>query len=172
MGCTREGSCSTTPTHAMMLTRKLLRAAFPIAIIALTACAASGIAAPDGASNQGTPIFVRSELHFTSIVLSRRDSAGIVATPGGLLVSGVLNQSPLCFGPTSVVIRQGRHLVVRLRATEAPDCMTLVQGAFAYDLALPDLGAGDYDVDVLHQVQFRDGRVEESLMASARIHVR
>jgi hypothetical protein len=136
----------------------------PIVVATATACAGAAVA----------PILVRTELHFASSAAPpMHDRAGISATSKGLLVTGLLNESPPCFEFASGAMREGTHVVVRVAATHVEDvCMTIVAGAVDYEVALPDLGAGTYDVEVLHRTQFSDGRVEEARIALQRVRLR
>jgi hypothetical protein len=88
-------------------------------------------------------------------------------------VVGVLNQTAPCFALSSTAERTGSLVVLRLTATEQPGtCATFAAGAFDYDVAVRGLAAGSYDVEVVHRVVFKDGRLAEAKVGSRRAEVR
>jgi hypothetical protein len=90
-----------------------------------------------------------------------------------VLVLGLLNQTMPCFGLTSSAVRTGARIVVRLTATEVSStCNTFAAGAMDYDVGVAGVPAGAYEVDVLHRVAFRDGRVVETKAGARRVEVR
>jgi hypothetical protein len=121
------------------------------------------------------PVPLSTTLSFAS-VLARppmRDSAHVEAEQGRLAVAGLLNQTAPCFSLSSAATEQEERVVLRLTATETQQtCNTFAAGAFDYDVAVQGLTPGTYDVDVLHRVLFKDGRVTEEKVGTARVQVR
>ena len=158
-----------------MLTRKLLCAALPIGFTAVIACTGSTIDAPGGTSNPDiVPIAIPASHHFTASPARAPwlDTAGVAVKAGHLVVTGLLNRPPVCFGLTSSATRTGSHVVVRVTVTELWDvCLPIFGQAFDYDVTLSNPGAGTYDVDVLHQVQLLDGRLLKSRVVTQRVRV-
>ena len=102
-----------------------------------------------------------------------QDTARVAAVAAGVAVAGLLNQTAPCFSLASVATKTGAVIVVRLTATEGPGtCATFAAGAFDYDVGVTGMPAGTYDVDVLHRVVFKDGRVAESRVGARRVEVR
>jgi hypothetical protein len=102
-----------------------------------------------------------------------RDTAGVAAVRGGVEVVGLLNQTAPCFRLSSDATRAGERIVVRLTATEkAETCNTFAAGAFDYDVGVSGLAPGSYDVEVVHRVQLKDGRVAEEKVSARRVEVK
>ena len=122
-----------------------------------------------------TPTELPSELSFTAVLATGtlRDTARVAGVQGGMAVHGLLNQTPPCFGLSASATREGARIVLRLSAREAEGtCNTFAAGAFDYDVGVTGLVPGTYDADVLHRVQFKDGRVTESRVGAKTVVVR
>jgi hypothetical protein len=126
-------------------------------------------------STSVAPAELPTELSFTS-VLARppmKDTARVAGVQGSVAVLGLLNQTAPCFTLSSAASRDGTRVVLRLTAQETPGtCATFAAGAFDYDVGVKGLAPGEYDVDVLHRVQFKDGRVAEEKVGGKRVEVR
>ncbi|HET9013000.1 MAG TPA: hypothetical protein VFN38_14335, partial [Gemmatimonadaceae bacterium] len=115
-----------------------------------------------------------TELTFTTVLAKApmRDSAAVHASPGGVAVAGLLNQTAPCFGIASSATQEGERVVLRLTATETRQtCATFAAGAFDYGVVAKGLAPGVYDVDVVHRVAFKDGRTVEEKVGSQRVRV-
>jgi hypothetical protein len=117
-----------------------------------------------------------TELSATSVLARApmQDSARVAGSVVGMIaVVGVLNQTSPCFALSSSAQRTGSRVVLHVVATEQPGtCATFAAGAFDYDVGVRGLPVGSYDVDVLHRVAFKDGRVTESTVGARRVEVR
>jgi hypothetical protein len=143
--------------------------------VALGACVSASLAATAPPADGTGPSALRTELAFESVLAQApmRDTARVAAAPGQVLVAGLLNQTMPCFGLTSGAVRTGNRIVVRLTATEVNStCATFAAGAMDYDVGVAGMAAGAYDVDVVHRVVFKDGRIVETKAGTRRVEVR
>jgi hypothetical protein len=149
----------------------------PLATFALSALlGACGMSATLAPAESPDPIALPTELSSTSVLAqaSMQDTARVAGAIVGMVgVIGLLNQTAPCFALSSAAQRTGSLVVLRLTATERPGtCATFAAGAFDYDVAVRGLAAGIYDVEVLHRVVFKDGRVSETKAGSRRVEVK
>ena len=144
--------------------------------VSLAACSVTTTISPNGESSEGSvPVPLSTELNASSVLAQAPmvDTARIAHTGTYVAVLGLLNQTAPCFGLASSATRQGRHVVLRLVAQQVPGtCATFAAGAFDYDVGVKGLAPGMYDVDVVHRVQFNDGRVVEAKVGARRVEVR
>jgi hypothetical protein len=86
---------------------------------------------------------------------------------------GLLNQTAPCFALSATAQRTGSLVVLRVIATEQPGtCATFAAGAFDYEVSVRGLATGSYDVDVIHRVVFKDGRIAEAKVGGSQVQVR
>ena len=142
----------------------------------LAACSITTTISPSGeSSDDSIPIALPTELNAASVLAqaSLADTARVAGTGTYVAIMGLLNQTAPCYGLAAVATRQGNRVVVRMIAQQvAGTCATFAAGAFDYDVGVKGLAPGTYDVEVLHRVQFNDGRVVESKVGGRRVEVR
>jgi hypothetical protein len=122
------------------------------------------------------PVVLTTELSFTSVLAQApmQDTARVAGSVVGMVgVIGLLNQTAPCFALSSAAQRAGTLVRLRLTAAEQPGtCATFAAGAFDYDVAVRGLPPGSYDVEVLHRVVFKDGRVTQAKAGSRHVEVK
>ena len=80
---------------------------------------------------------------------------------------GLLNQTAPCYTLSSAATKTGARVLVRVSAKEKPEtCATFAAGAFNYHVYVKGLPSGFYEVEVVHNVFFKDGRVAEAKVVS------
>jgi hypothetical protein len=142
-------------------------------IAALGACRMSTTLAPAESTN---PVALPTELSATSVLAKApmQDTARVAGQAAGMVaVIGLLNQTAPCFALSSAAQRTASLVVLRLTATEQPGtCATFAAGAFDYNVSVRGLATGSYDVDVIHRVVFKDGRIVEARVGGSQVQVR
>jgi hypothetical protein len=156
-----------------MTTRSLALVLSVASSAMLGACTTSATLAP---ADSTPPIALATELSSTSVLahVPMQDTARVAGSAAGMVaVVGLLNQTAPCFALSAAAERAGSRVVLRLIATEQPGtCATFAAGAFDYDVGIRGLAAGSYDVDVVHRVVFKDGRVAEAKAGGRRVEVK
>lgn len=117
----------------------------------------------------------RAEVTWSSSVARAplRDTARVDGVAGGVRVTGVLYQTPPCFGLAAAASEEGGQIVVRMTATQVPTtCATFAAGSFDYVTRVADLAPGRRRVEVVHRTVFADGRTVDARIAADTVDVR
>jgi hypothetical protein len=150
---------------------RILRISLALAVSA-AGCSVDTTMSPAGS---GQPSTFDTELNF-SPVLARAtvpDTARVAGVVGGVAVLGLLNRTAPCFGLSAAASAQGDRVVIRVTATETQGtCNTFAAGAFDYDVSVKTIPVGSYEVEVVHRVAFKDGRVVEATAGGKRVQVK